>query len=1339
MTDRLVCQHVPLLESDSEPKYFSTYEESRNIVLLGDPGAGKTHLFNYFASIDGGSNCISARGFLNADIEQLAESSILFIDALDEKRSGRGDDTAIDEMVRRLCKVRPHKVRISCRAADWLGETDLSALRTYFDDSGGVVVLALEALTEFEIAGLLRIRGVPNPEAFVTEARRRSLDELLVNPQNLLMLARVVEANNWPTNRKSLYSEATELLLKEHNSTHARRTSMHCSLDELKHAAGAICAVGLIGDTEGFSLDEGISNGNIPGYLSITLARREDVLYALTSRVFESRTGTNTLTYTHRTVAEFLAASWIADKVLAGLPVGRVLALIGVDGKPTSELRGLYAWLPTFLPEHANTLIGGDPFGVLTYGDASSLTTPQRSYLLNALARLSELDPWFSGNNRSLPAVAALSAPDMANDFRAILEDDTTEFSLRVLVLEALAIGSPVIELEDILLEIFKSDTSPYSERDYAFEALVNLGAPTKESLLTAAKSLSSSPDNLRLRTEIARRLYSNGVDSQDVITLLRDTFSAKEDLISLMFWYLADVIPDSDVVEVLDGVTSLQAIEKKEVIRDREGIREVVRLVDKLLARLVSADSSVSGQQLWSWLYWCREHAVIYRRSEPKELQQALASNLTVLSKVAVEAINSTLADETAWRFLRVLREATLNTIPDQLLLAEIISTLKNTTCEREQSLYKLAMHLCFSIGEEAWQKYDFLLNYADADSALQQVRNMCVYEEIPSWRVEDSLRQQQEESEEKANRLKTREDFEKDRAAIIKGTHYGWLEWVGKVYLDRFRDTDKASQPYNRLVVIIGEANANVAIEGLLQFVDRNEITALVDVATMNADQRYYSWWYGLMAGVVEWCVRGGDITTLPDDYLRSIIAIDCLHPTYTREINDGQPEWPWKQILLSKRPHLVADAYEALAINGLETKVDFPEGLDELLRFKELKPFIPALAKSFVIDYPLMGARSLQDLLCVLLQSMVVPELLGLVRAGLKICDKENEEESRRVWLAMGYLLAPDEFGADIDLLVDDSARALVWIFRRLIGAERYGNLPGELYPSELLSRIASFTAKHFDKTDHPRSSMGDQNSWDATNFIQGIISKLSADCSLSAVSELEQLSLIKGMRDYRKELKHALAKQNTHRREAQFQQATWQDVIGVLLNGPPATAADLQALVLSHLQDLKSHIAGANTNLYRQFWNEEHRKDPSPKIEDRCRDLLVELLRSRLSPHEVIVEPEGYMVADIVIMRGAKSKVVIELKRDYHSEVWRAMNNQLDRLYTRDPNTDGYGVYGVFWFGSNRPTHIPLPPNSIPRPTSAQQMEDVLFDLVPPDKKTKITPFVIDVSSPFGLSL
>lgn len=74
------------------------------------------------------------------------------------------------------------------------------------------------------------------------------------------------------------------------------------------------------------------------------------------------------------------------------------------------------------------------------------------------------------------------------------------------------------------------------------------------------------------------------------------------------------------------------------------------------------------------------------------------------------------------------------------------------------------------------------------------------------------------------------------------------------------------------------------------------------------------------------------------------------------------------------------------------------------------------------------------------------------------------------------------------------------------------------------------------------------------------------------------------------------------------------------------------------------------------------------------------------------------------ADIVLLNSAKQKLPIEVKRDYHPDLWTACENQLDRLYTRDPQAQGYGIYLVFWFGDKRPRSMPKPPNSIPKPNT-----------------------------------
>lgn len=124
-----------------------------------------------------------------------------------------------------------------------------------------------------------------------------------------------------------------------------------------------------------------------------------------------------------------------------------------------------------------------------------------------------------------------------------------------------------------------------------------------------------------------------------------------------------------------------------------------------------------------------------------------------------------------------------------------------------------------------------------------------------------------------------------------------------------------------------------------------------------------------------------------------------------------------------------------------------------------------------------------------------------------------------------------------------------------------------------------------------------------------------------------------------------------------------------------------------------------------------------------------------MRPSLLPLGITVEPEGHMVADKradISVAMPSSKVLCELKRDYHAEVWTAIEGQLERFYAHDPDARGFGVYCVFWFGDKRPQPIPTPPNGGTRPQSANEMERMLRDLVPPDMRQRLAVIVIDVS-------
>jgi len=101
------------------------------------------------------------------------------------------------------------------------------------------------------------------------------------------------------------------------------------------------------------------------------------------------------------------------------------------------------------------------------------------------------------------------------------------------------------------------------------------------------------------------------------------------------------------------------------------------------------------------------------------------------------------------------------------------------------------------------------------------------------------------------------------------------------------------------------------------------------------------------------------------------------------------------------------------------------------------------------------------------------------------------------------------------------------------------------------------------------------------------------------------------------------------------------------------------------------------------------------------------------------------------ADIIISLPG-IKIPIEIKRDYHRDVWSALNEQLDQLYTTNPDAAGYGIYLVFWFGASRPNAIPRPAKDTPPPVNAAIMEDILNKSVPMVKRGRLSAIVIDVS-------
>ncbi len=221
IVERLFTEIKPEREHEYDaPKPLSAYFGRPAIVVLGDPGAGKTTSFKKAAKAEPNAEYVPIRDFLSLSINRW-RNKVLYLDGLDEQRAKTKDGAAaLDQLRGKLDELGCPPFRLSCRAADWYGSSDIERLTLVSQDKS-VTALSLEPLTEQDIIAIASEK-FSDARLFIEEARLRGIYELLTNPQTLkLILAVVIQEGDWPRTRLKLYERACVILSKESNEEHA--------------------------------------------------------------------------------------------------------------------------------------------------------------------------------------------------------------------------------------------------------------------------------------------------------------------------------------------------------------------------------------------------------------------------------------------------------------------------------------------------------------------------------------------------------------------------------------------------------------------------------------------------------------------------------------------------------------------------------------------------------------------------------------------------------------------------------------------------------------------------------------------------------------------------------------------------------------------------------------------------------------------------------------------------------------------------------------------------------------------------------------------------------------
>ena len=445
-------------------------------------------------------------------------------------------------------------------------------------------------------------------------------------------------------------------------------------------------------------------------------------------------------------------------------------------------------------------------------------------------------------------------------------------------------------------------------------------------------------------------------------------------------------------------------------------------------------------------------------------------------------------------------------------------------------------------------------------------------------------------------------------------------------------------------------------------------------------------------------------------------------------------------WYQQLLAARPEIVAEVQVQLAVSG------FRRGHAHISKLRELahdpahaqvaKYASLPLLRAFPTRCKLKQIGDLDNLLWAAIQYADRASLQELIEK--KLSRKSMNDAQRVHWLAAGIVVSSRAYNDFLREFVQGRESRILHLtelfclqdpMRFPFGESRIApelGIPGlEL----LIHLVGSYVGP-----DKWREDGLFTPARQASRLVHDLIQRLAASPTKDASESLAALLADPALSAWRDVLSQAQDAQRVTWRDASYRHPTIEQVCRTLNGGTPANPGDLAALMVDRLDGIARKIRGGSTSDWRQYWNvDQYNRPTCEKPEDACRDNLLSDLQNRLGQLDIDAQPEGRYAndkrADIRVSYG-NFQVPVEIKKNMHRDLWSAPRNQLIAQYTIDPDTDGHGIYLVFWFGKDR---TPPPPSGT-RPANAKELKKRLEATLSPDEARKISVCVIDVSRP-----
>lgn len=1267
VVEAMIPRHLRQQDAVSNTDKIVSQDELRNfscpLVILGEAGAGKTRLMQWLAESMGYALCTARRLCSTSNPAKLLnDTNTLVIDALDELSTQREGDS-VDAVLNKLEGAGYPRFILSCRVADWRSASSTALIQEHYGTR--VAELHLLPFDKNEARDFLsRQFGEGDAERIEQHLTNRGLDALLGNPQTLLMVAAVAQTGALPDSKTELFEQTITLLAREHRD---ERAEYQPSQADVLNAAGAACAALLLTGCEAITRLAAIrDDGDLPIADLGPLAPRDAIHAVLDSRLFRAA-GVDRFTYLHRSIAEFLGARWLAQRCASARQRRRLLhALQGHGGVP-SALRGIHAWLAAY-PGMAQPVTCADPMGFIEYGDARNLSPNLARNLLEALRQLADQNPAFLSWNDF--RVHAFLHPELQAEITALIATKDTPFQLRVLLLQAVRDDKPGSPFANELKRIALDPSEWYATRSAAGEALLAVAIDEDWPGMVDQLRAAGDEHSLRLGIEWMGKLDYEPFTDQQIVSMVRAKASEARRTVGALF-----MLQRSLPTKRIDGLLDLLSCDLGPFDQQGGGSDEtnstLTSFAHHLIARRLKA-GPVEALQLWRWLRpykGSRGYQEDTRAAVNEFLREHDQVRQVIQSHVMLDERSSQDPWGTAWKLQDCAAGLALSEA-DVIALLEKLD-LAQTTAERWKAIVALARHDATAGAAVREAARQFANGHHEDQAWLDALPNPTK----PQRQIDDEAREERH----RAKRLQRLAQVKASCAPHIQSMKAGEIDPLigpAQAYLGLFHDL-ACQEPDARVREMLGDEIGAAALDGFEAALQRPaQFPSVEDTVATPANSQTLNANFVLAAGLGERLRHKLGFGDLTDEcILKGFVAIyqTALSGSFgNNELDDAiaasaLDRGVWEQGIrariepqfsnLEKSVHELVSVMRDDIVREPATEL----ALDWLQRF----PTMPLMAEIEIVD------------------RLIASQEVEALRSVWESRSQDADPARRRLWLAVGLLV--DFERAAAALAGAPVEKELLWDLRARIKSERKGSSAISLTPAQAGWIISTFRTL-WPWVTHPSDSWsGNTNAWDATEFIQHAIARLGNDLGPDAHRTLRELRDAPGD-GYTDRIKIALAEQQQALIEASYQPMAFGAIQAIVTNQAPASIKDLQAFMLEELSVVQAKIKGDDAESWRGFFSD----NGEPHDEERCRDHLLGLLRQ--GDQRIHLEPETHVASDKevdITCRVSSLQLPIEIKGQWHRELWTAADQQLDKLYATDWQAGHHGIYLVLWFGDQVP--------------------------------------------------